>query len=225
MSTNTKTARRTKGKSVAAASPEPPAMRYQPTDGERASMNAMIARKKQRRPAPRLTIESKKGSKSIGNDHEDERLGMSLLMAAIGSTDASFLRGFLNQAINAGVEGQGDDPAGANYILAVVKGVEPRDEIESMLATQMAAVHMASITMARRLTQADNIPQQDSASNAFNKLARTFAAQVEALRRYRSGGEQRVRVEHVTVNDGGQAIVGNVSHGGRGADQNRQTTP
>jgi hypothetical protein len=33
-------------------------------------------------------------------------------------------------------------------------------------------------------------PQQDSAVRAFNKLARTFAAQVETLKRYRGGGEQ-----------------------------------
>jgi hypothetical protein len=35
--------------------------------------------------------------------------------------------------------------------------------------------------------------------------------QVEALKRYRTGGEQKVTVEHVTVNQGGQAIVGNIS--------------
>ena len=35
--------------------------------------------------------------------------------------------------------------------------------------------------------------------------------QVETLKRYRSGGEQTVRVEHVNVNAGGQAVVGNVS--------------
>ena len=63
----------------------------------------------------------------------------------------------------------------------------------------------------------ENIPQQDSAERAFNKPARTFAAQVEALKRYRSSVEQTVRVEHVTVNEGGQAIVGNVTTGGRGA--------
>ena len=57
----------------------------------------------------------------------------------------------------------------------------------------------------------DNIPQQDSAERAFNKLARTFAVQVEALKRYRTGGEQKVTVQHVTVNEGGQAIVGSVS--------------
>ena len=82
-----------------------------------------------------------------------------------------------------------------------------------MLATQMA-LHLATITFARRLAHVENIPQQDSAERAFNKLARTFAGQVEALKRYRTGGEQRVTVEHVTVNAGGQAIVGAVSGGG-----------
>ena len=57
-----------------------------------------------------------------------------------------------------------------------------------------------------------------------NKLARTFAAQVEALKRYRSGGEQTVRIEYVTVNDGGQAIVGNVTHGGRGLSAKTEPT-
>ena len=65
-------------------------------------------------------------------------------------------------------------------MLAVVKGIEPRDQIEAMLAAQMAAVHMASMTFARRLAHVENIPQQDSASNAFNKLTRTFAAQMSS---------------------------------------------
>jgi hypothetical protein len=74
----------------------------------------------------------------------------------------------------------------------------------------MAATHNAIMTFARRLNHRVDSPQQDSAERAFNKLARTFAAQVETLKRYR-GGEQTMRVESVTVNDGGQAIVGNVS--------------
>ena len=35
-------------------------------------------------------------------------------------------------------------------------------------------------------------------------------------------GEQKVTVEHVTVNEGGKAIVGNVMHGGRGPPKNRR---
>ena len=37
---------------------------------------------------------------------------------------------------------------------------------------------------------------------------------VEALNRYRGKGQQHVRVEHVHVNQGGQAIVGAVQGGG-----------
>ncbi len=117
------------------------------------------------------------------------------------------------------------DESGLNFMLSVVKGIEPKDQVESMLAAQMAAVHMATMTFARRLNHVETLPQQDSAERAFNKLARTFASQVEALKRYRTGGEQKVTVEHVTVNEGGQAIVGNVSPGGRAPKKNRRSTP
>ena len=93
-----------------------------------------------------------------------------------------------------------------------------------MLAAQMAAVHRATMTFAGRLAHVENIPQQDSAERAFNKLARTFATQMEALRKYRSGGEQKMTVKHVTVNDGGQAIVGNVQ-GGEGRSKKSEATP
>jgi hypothetical protein len=102
-------------------------------------------------------------------------------------------------------------------MLSVVKSIEPRDPVEAMLAAQIAAVHMATMTFARRLAHVESIPQQDSAERAFNKLARTFAAQMEALKRYRTGGEQKVTVQHVTVSEGGQAIVGNVMRGPREA--------
>ena len=61
----------------------------------------------------------------------------------------------------------------------------------------------------------DNIPQQDSAERAFNKLARTYTTQMETLKRYRTGGEQKVTVQHVSVQEGGQAIVGNVTQSPR----------
>src|SRR2546430_6681965 len=141
-------------------------------------------------------------------------------MEALGTADPYFLDGLLGQLANVGTQGRDVDERGINFLLAVVKGVEPKDQVEAMLAAQMAAVHNATMTFARRLAHVDNIPQQDSAERAFNKLARTFAAQVEALKRYRSGGEQTVRAEHVTVHECGQAIVGNIHHGGRGSSEN-----
>ena len=133
------------------------------------------------------------------------------MLKAIGSTDGDFLEGLVKQLANAGSQGPKPDEGGINFMLSVVKGIEPRDQIEAMLGAQMAAVHMASMRFARRLAHVDNIPQQDSAQAAFNKLARTFAAQVEALKNYRSKGEQTVTVQHVHVAEGGQAIVGNVN--------------
>jgi hypothetical protein len=42
------------------------------------------------------------------------------------------------------------------------------------------------------------------------RLMRAYATQVEVLRRLRNGGQQFVRVEHVHINDGGRAVIGNV---------------
>ena len=39
---------------------------------------------------------------------------------------------------------------------------------------------------------------------------RTYVAQVEAFRHLRQAGSQFMRVEHVHVNEGGQALIGNV---------------
>src|SRR6188472_4378323 len=47
-------------------------------------------------------------------------------------------------------------------------------------------------------------------ASAACRLLRSYATQVEPLRRLRNGGSQFVRVEHVHVNEGGQAVIGNV---------------
>jgi hypothetical protein len=43
----------------------------------------------------------------------------------------------------------------------------------------------------------------------------TFTGQMEALRKYRTGGEQKVTLLHVYINEGGQAVVSTVTHPGR----------
>ena len=90
-----------------------------------------------------------------------------------------------------------------------------------MLATQMAAIHNATMQMASRLATVNGLPQAEAAERGLNKLARTFTLQLEALKRLHSGGEQKVRVEHVHVHEGGQAIVGHVtgSRGHRGSEK------
>ncbi len=183
---------------------------YQPTPADAEALKAYMAARK--KAAPRLKVVP--GAQKAGHiaiDHPNKALGQIVLMKAIGTTDDDFFEGLAKQLVNVGSQGLNADESGINFTLAVVKGIEPRDQVEAMLASQMAAVHNATMTFARRLAHVDNIPQQDSAQTAFNKLARTFAAQVEALKRYRSGGEQKMTVQHVHVAEGGQAIVGNVS--------------
>jgi hypothetical protein len=41
-------------------------------------------------------------------------------------------------------------------------------------------------------------------------LGRTVRGQVETLRRLRYGGDQHVRVEHIHINEGAQAVIGSV---------------
>jgi hypothetical protein len=48
-------------------------------------------------------------------------------------------------------------------------------------------------------------------ASAASRLLCAYATQVETLRGLRNGGYQVVRVEHVRVNEGGQALIGNVS--------------
>ena len=180
-----------------------------PTPIETKALAAYKAAKEGRGPRLKVTINASDAGQ-VEAEHPNIWVGTLALMQAIGTTDLDFFDGLMRHLVNAGTgKGERASEQNANFMLAVVKGIEPRDQIEAMLAAQMAAVHNATMTFARRLAHVDIIPQQDSAQNAFNKLARTFAAQVEALKRYRSGGEQKMTVQHVHVAEGGQAIVGN----------------
>jgi len=204
------------------ASGKAPVKRYEPTPREQAVLEKLADHF---REFPSLKTEQKGGTSQISYDHPDQGVGQAMLMEAIGTKEPDFIFPFISQLVNAGSQGPNVDVKGLNFMLSVVKGVEPKDQMEAMLAAQMAAVHMATMTFARRLAHVDNIPQQDSAERAFNKLARTYTTQMEALKRYRTGGQQKVTVEHVTENEGGQAIVGNVETGGRGASKNPKATP
>ena len=183
---------------------------------------AMVERyleRQKKRTVPSMKVTKVAGKNMLAPDHQNEDVGKVLLMDALGTASVSFLNGLLSQLANVGCQGQDLQAADINFMLAMVEGIGPRDQTEAMLAAQMAAIHNATMTAARRLAHVDTIPQQDSASNMLNKLGRTFAAQVEALKKYRSSGEQNIKVQHVTVNEGGQAIVGNVQAGGGGHEK------
>ena len=93
-----------------------------------------------------------------------------------------------------------------------LRGLEPQDEVEGMLAAQIVGLHAATMECLRRAM----IPEQPG--EVASKLrrdavscARAMAEMCAALDRRRGKGHQTVRVEHVTVQSGGQAIVGAVA--------------
>ena len=91
------------------------------------------------------------------------------------------------------------------------------EEVQILILTlQMACTHMATMGVLTRFEGGFAAERRTEVfASASTKLMRTFVSQVEALRRLRQGGSQFVRVEHVHVNEGGQAIIGNVTPGNK----------
>jgi hypothetical protein len=130
------------------------------------------------------------------------------LVKAVGSRDPDFLRGMLRQLIVAGELGRETDDHEVNFLLSVIEGVEPRDIVEAMLAAQMGMVHVQAVSFARRLNRFLDYAEREDVASTFNKLTRTFAAQMKALTRYRTGGGPNVTVGHVSVSEGGRRLSG-----------------
>jgi hypothetical protein len=95
--------------------------------------------------------------------------------------------------------------------LTFMEDIKPRDCIEKMLATQMIATHHATMDCYKMLVKNKNLKIMDLMLRSAGKLSRTFTMQMEALNRYRGKGGQKMTVEHVHINSGGQAIIGNVT--------------
>ena len=109
--------------------------------------------------------------------------------------------------------------------LALMYGIGPRDSVEGMLAAQMVGTHNLAMEFLRRpISEGQTEEQATENVNRAAKLLRLYTAQVEALGKYRNKGMQKVTVEHVHINAGGQAIVGVVEHepGGEGGGSEKK---
>ncbi len=191
------------------------------TEAETNAIADLKARKRSGVRAPDIKLDFDEDTRrlTVGHKGKDPNAACALAMHELGTVDYRFFEGVMDQVAILGQQDSSVSESASNFVMSVVAGVRPRDEIEAMLAIQMGAIHQATMMMARRLNHVKTLPQQDSAERALNKLARTFTSQVETLKRYRSKADQTVRVERVEVKDGGQAIVGNVQNGGRSNDK------
>ena len=109
--------------------------------------------------------------------------------------------------------------------LQLYESLEPADGAEGMLATQMVGTHDAALECLKRAA----LPNQtfagrDMALKHAHKLMTLYTQQLATLNKHRGKGQQRVTVEHVNVEAGGQAIVGNVD-AGAARRQKQSTSP
>jgi hypothetical protein len=194
----------------------PPPHHYEPTEVEQPTLDAHKARKAAASPRPKLKVETADNKASMVIDHKSFPVGAALIEASFGTTDwqvAEALIGHLAQpANNSGAVNE----ASFQHALALAQGVQPKDEVEAMLATQMAAIHLATMDFAAKLHRSTTVQGSEAYERSLTRLSRTFAAQVDALKKHRTKGEQRVIVEHQHVNvyPGGQANVGTFNQAG-----------
>lgn len=142
-------------------------------------------------------------------DHPDPSTGELLLAEALGAVDREALHGLLSQLVKASVVARRPDQGNLAFMVSMLKSIAPKDSLEAMLAAQMVSIHVASMRCACRLACTDDVPQQESLTRALTRLARTYAAQMEALNRHRSSGACAITVQNLSVQDGGKAVVGN----------------
>lgn len=85
-----------------------------------------------------------------------------------------------------------------------------------MLVAQMTATYVAMTVASAKHLNGSGFAIRESYERSMTRLSRTYLAQMDTLKKYRAKAQQVVRVERVTVHEGGQAIVGEVRHGGGG---------
>lgn len=218
------TKKATKAKAKEAEATALPARAYEPTEADLEGVWKYHERLRERPPAPRFKVKETEGGTVIETTHPDPTVGGQTLMAQLGTSSPDFLNHLIKQTV-AGYSGNKvPSTEEVNFLVGALRGIEPRDEVEAMLAAQMVAIHNATMRAAENFSRVESLMQFEAQEKAYNKLARTFAAQVETLKRYRTGGEQKVLVQHVHVSEGGQAVIGDVSTGEGGGKGKRKLT-
>lgn len=107
-----------------------------------------------------------------------------------------------------------------NTVYQVLSSFQPKDPIEAKLCLQSNSLYAQGMLYLSRAEKSDMLFQSDFYMKCAIKLLRLHNETIETLSRYSRKGEQRVIVQHVNVENGGKAIVGNVIAEGEGGKNN-----
>ena len=98
--------------------------------------------------------------------------------------------------------------------LDIAESIIPQNSLEKMLAHQMALAHDQAFKLSNMATNQNDPVEITRFSNASARQMDVYQKALLALYKIRSGGKQTVIVQHVTVKDGGQAVVTGKMKGG-----------
>lgn len=137
------------------------------------------------------------------------------LLAATGAKSQPVRLALIKRALNAmWISDHSDTEAvskAMDLAILTLAELKPRDAVEGMLAAQMIASHEAAMECTRRAMLPNQTFQgRDQNLKHAAKMMSLYERQLAALDKRRGGGRQKITVEHVTVQAGGQAIVGDV---------------
>ena len=154
--------------------------------------------KKSGRAAP-SPPRAKEAKNHLTAESAEARAAEPILMAAIGAKDEDFYRGLMRQLTGVASLAEGASQRDLDFLLSVIKDIKPQNHIEALLSVQMVAVHGVMMKSAGQLGSVDPL-RAEHTTQLFIKLARTFTAQMEALKRYRGGDVEipatREEIEH-----------------------------
>mgnify|MGYP000899614677 CR=1 FL=1 len=138
----------------------------------------------------------------------------------IGSENEDFLEVRLKEIIETMWMPKGLDERSQqiqmNAALESLKQIAPQDGVEGMLAVQMISTHQAAVECLRRaMISEQSFAGRDSSLKHGEKFLRLYMEQIKALDKHRGKGDQKMTIEHVNVEPGGKAIVGQVNSNSR----------
>jgi hypothetical protein len=107
----------------------------------------------------------------------------------------------------------------AAMALDAADSIKADNSLEKMLAHQLAVAHKAALEIMDKAAFQQDLGDKARLLNLAARMMETYQRGLLTLDRIRSKGEQRIVVQYVNVKDGGQAIIGNVSREGVGADK------
>jgi hypothetical protein len=186
---------------------------YQGTSGDEVG-GALVAQAREKLPDP----ERGTGGELIQQRGASSYLHNTLDYPDFIAADASAQR--MHLAKDAGALALGVDAADT---------IQAQNSAERMLSHQLAAAHAGAMKLMGQLTNMmmmqNNAVRTDDGANlrvtrlagAASRLILAYQQGMVTLDRLRAGGKQTIIVQHVQVNDGGQAVVaGKIKPGAKG---------